>query len=474
MRKVNEQDLVKALSPEIAAEGKNKSFSGIGTDTRKDLSGQLFWALKGEAFDAHNFLPEAIRKGASGLVVQALPKDHATWSGGIAIYKVADTLKALQSLARYYRRQDGYQVLGITGSNGKTSTKEFAASIIAPEKKLHWNPGSFNNHFGLPFNLIQAPTDAEVVLAEMGMNHAGELTELCKIAEPDTVLCTMVGVGHIEHFGTVDKIAQAKEEIYQNSPAEALRIYNLDNEWTRKMWERSKQEYPKACGLWGFSNQKDGAEARVYLKAVKMTAQGIEVEGRLGEVRGKTLVPVLGLHNVINLAAAASLALSLEIPAEKIWKNFSLCKAHWGRMQLVKTQKGFQILFDGYNANPESMKAMLASLKDISVPGKRYAVLAQMKELGGESAQEHRNLGEQAAHLGFEKVWFYGPDAKAFEEGFKKISKNLMISDNYEEKLASQLRDVLDPKDLVVVKGSRGMETERFVLHCQPLDFKKK
>lgn len=473
MRAVEHADLVGALAPEIVSQGPKK-FIGIGTDTRKDLKGQLFWALKGEAFDAHNFLPEAVRQGAAGLVVQSLPADHSKWSSNIAIYKVPDTLKALQDLARYYRREDGYKVLGITGSNGKTSTKEFAAAIIGPEKKLHWNPGSFNNHFGLPFNLIQAPRGVEVVLAEMGMNHAGELTQLSRIAEPDVVVCTMVGQGHIEHFGTVDKIAAAKEEVYKASPAKALRIYNLDNSWTRKMWERASGDYPQAQGLWGFSNEKDAPEARVFLRALKMSSHGIEIEGRIGELRGSALVPVLGLHNAINLAAAASLALSLDIPAERIWKNLSLCKAHWGRMQLVKTQKGFQVLFDGYNANPESMRAMLESLKDLSVGGRKFAVLGQMKELGGESAPEHKTLGEQVAKLGFERVWFYGPDCEAFEEGFGKSAKNLMISNDYEEGLASEIRSVLDPKDLVVVKGSRGMGTERFVLSCDPVDFKKK
>lgn len=473
MRAIQQSDLVQALNPNIISQGPS-SFSGIGTDTRKDLSGQLFWALKGEAFDAHNFLADAVKKGAKGLIVHSLPEDHVSWSQGISIFKVPDTLKSLQALARYFRRKDGYQVLGITGSNGKTSTKEFAAAIIGPERKLHWNPGSFNNHFGLPFNLIQAPIGVEVVLAEMGMNHAGELTELCQIAEPDTVVCTMVGHGHIEHFGTVEKIAQAKEEIYQASPAATLRIYNLDNKWTQEMWERAQSEYPKAKALWGFSNVSDLQSSRVFLRPVRMSSQGIEVEGRIGKTIGKAQVPVLGLHNVINLAAAASLALSLDIPADRIWKNLSLCKAHWGRMQLVKSAKGFQILFDGYNANPESMRAMLDSLKDLSVDGRKFAVLGQMKELGGESNIEHKNLGAQVAHMGFEKVWFYGPDFKAFAEGYGKDSKNLMISNNYEESLASEMLSVLDPKDLVVVKGSRGMETERFVLLSQPLDFKKK
>lgn len=474
MRKIQAIDLIKAIQPTEILGKKIETFSGLGTDTRKDMTGQLFWALKGEAFDAHDFLEQAVRKGAKGVVVHNLRKDHLPLSDRVEVYVVEDTLKALQDLARYYRREQAYKVLAITGSNGKTSTKEFAASIIGPEKKLHWNPGSFNNHFGLPFNLIQAPLDAEVVLAEMGMNHALELKLLCEIAEPDTVVCTMVGSSHIEHFGSVDKIAQAKEEIYKYSPAGALRIYNLDNPLTLKMWEKAPQDYPSAKALWAFSNQKDSSEVQVFLQAVRTTGEGLELKGRIGSVSGKVSVPVLGSHNVTNLAAAATLALSLGISPEKIWSNLRFCKAHWGRMQLLKAKKGFQILFDGYNANPESMKAMLESLKDLTTTGKRFAVLAQMKELGSESKKAHELLGERVALLKFDKVWFYGPDAQAFAKGYGNSQKNLMISDNYQEELALELLSVLDPKDLIVVKGSRGMETEQFVLACEALDFKKK
>lgn len=470
MRSVETKDLISALKPKLSGT-KIETFSGIGTDTRKDLRGQLFWALKGEAFDAHDFLDKAIAQGATGLVVHKVPANLDV--GNVAVFQVEDTLTALQALARYYRRQQAYRVLAITGSNGKTSTKEFAASLIAPERKLHWNPGSFNNHFGLPFNLIQAPADAQVVIAEMGMNHAGELATLCQIAEPDTVVCTMVGSGHIEHFGTVDKIAAAKEEIYKFSPSTALRIYNLDNSWTRKMWERASKEYPEAK-IWTFSNQTDTPQVQVFLRALSMTGEGLEIEGRIGKVPGKVKVPVLGMHNALNLAAASTLALSLDIPAEKIWKNLEHCHAHWGRMQLLKNKNGSQILFDGYNANPESMTAMTEALKDIQTSGKRFAVLAQMKELGEASNEAHRKLGERISKLGLDKVWFYGPDAESFRQGFGENQKNLVISNNYEESLASEMVHVLDPNSLVVVKGSRGMETERFVLAAGALNFKKK
>lgn len=474
---MNSQELIQALNPKVygAAEAQ---FTGIGTDTRKDLKGQLFWALKGEAYDAHQFLPEAVRQGATGLVVHELPSDHQAWSRGISIFQVPDTLKALQDYARFCRRKQGYQLLGVTGSNGKTSTKEFAAAMILKEKNLHWNPGSFNNHFGLPFNLLQAPDQARTVIAEMGMNHAGELTELCRISEPDVVVCTMVGSSHIEHFGSVDKIADAKEEIYVASPPEAIRIYNLDNTWTQKMWDRSKSQYPKSKGIWGFSTKKDSTDAKVFLQLNGSSVDGLQVQGRIEGVRGEALIPILGAHNLVNLAAASCLALAAGIPAGKIWSLLKECRPHWGRMQLLKTKKRFSILFDGYNANPESMKAMLESLEQLQVQGHRHAVLAQMKELGVASDQAHQDLGRQVAQMGFKKVWFFGPDHLAFEKGFQEAGssspKNLVVSDNYEESLASEFLSVLDPKDVVVVKGSRGMATERFVLAADPLEFKKK
>lgn len=466
------------------ASGVSEDFIGIGTDTRKDLRGQVFWALRGESFDAHDFLAQAVAQGAAAVVVDRAPAQ--TLNAHVLL--VEDTLRALQNFARDVRRAHPARVFGITGSNGKTSTKEFLATILQPEMKVHWNPGSFNNHFGLPFNLLQTPPEAEIVIAEMGMNHAGELTELCRIAEPDAVVCTMVGSAHIEHFGSAEKIAAAKEEIYQAAPARAVRVYNDDNPWTQKMGERAASEYPVAR-LLHFSNS-EAALTRpsvdvVLLRDEQASDRGLALTGKIAGVPGRAQTTLLGDHNVVNLAAAASLALAAGLTPAKIWRNLELCRPHWGRMQLLRGERGVAILFDGYNANPESMAAMLQSLQSPAVRatyrgGSVYAVLAEMRELGTSAEEAHFELGRRLATSGVKGAYVYGPSSahvrRGAEQGWApaEMLKNLIISDSYKEELALQLASMLNPQDLVAVKASRGMKSEQFVQLLNPKDFHAK
>ncbi|PWU22772.1 MAG: UDP-N-acetylmuramoylalanyl-D-glutamyl-2, 6-diaminopimelate--D-alanyl-D-alanine ligase [Bdellovibrio sp.] len=494
MRKTNLRELKQDLTPEILQDTISE-FSGIGTDSRVDLRGQLFWALRGERFDAHDFLPQAVEKGATGLVVERLPPNWQIWARNVTVIKVPNTLKALQDFARDVRRRSGSQVIGITGSNGKTSTKEFTTTLLRRHFKTHSNPGSFNNHFGVPMNLLSAPPDAQFIIAELGMNHAGEIEDLCAICEPDIVLCTMVGTAHIEFLGSEDKVARAKEEIYRFSRPEACRIFNLDNRWTQTMWERAEVDYPRARAILTFTNQVERREADVFLRVIDKSLRGLRVSGRIGGIGGETLVPLIGGHQLVNLAAAASLAFGAGLDPRDIWQDLGECRGSWGRMQFLETAREARVLFDGYNANRESMEALFASLEDlpqatsggaaqvgavgtsaVAAPatGKVYAVLAEMRELGDSAPAEHERLGALAARSApLQYVWFFGPHAADFERGFRSVKnkKTLVISDDYKDSLASQIASMLNPGDLVIVKGSRGMKTERFVELCEPLHF---
>lgn len=445
-------------------------FTGIGTDTRKDLSGQVFWALAGENFDAHRFLEKALEQGAKALVVHEDPP--AEIRGRATVIRVQDTLRALQEYARFVRRRRPARVIGITGSNGKTTSKEFCQQILSRAFRTHSNKGSFNNHFGLPFNLLAAPDDAEVVLAEMGMNHAGEITRLCEIAEPDVVVCTMVGRGHIEHFGTVEKIAEAKEEIYLASPARASRIFNLDNAWTRRMWERERAHSGGGPVLTFSESEK----ADVRFRLEKMTMRSLRVEGEIGGVAGSAEVPVFGAQNVVNLRVASAVALAAGMDPARIWESLPFCRTSWGRNQFLETRAGAHLLFDAYNANPDSMRALLENASILSCSGKKMAVFGEMLELGAEADEAHRELGELAGRADLDVIYFYGAHAAKFEEGLKSsgFSKKSVVSNTYEEDVASEVARMLKTGDLALVKGSRGMKLERFVLLCDPLDFEAK
>lgn len=460
-----------------------KQFSAVGTDTRVDLSGQLFIALAGETYDAHKFISQAIAKGAAGLVVHksidelitlgALSAEQwQTLSSQITVFQVQDTLRALQDLAHHWRLQSSATIVGITGSNGKTTSKEFSAAVLSAQYKVHFPKGSFNNHWGVPLTLLAEPAQTQISLIEMGMNHAHEIERLCEIAEPDVVVCSMVGRAHIEHFGSIEAIAQAKEEIYRFSKPQAVRIYNLDNTQTHHMWQRAKADYPQAKRILTFSqNPSSGADVCLQIKELSMSA--LHIVGSICGAAIEAKVPVFGEHNLVNLMVAASVGVAVGMSAQQIAEALPRCRTNWGRNQLVHLQSGAELLFDGYNANPDSMKALIDNIKLLKNSGKKIAVLAQMLEMGEQSPRLHEELGQIAGQAGFDILWFYGADSAAFKRGVESVGfKNkLMVSNTYEETLASEVVSVLKLHDVVVVKGSRGMKLERFVMASSPKDF---
>ncbi|MEQ1664863.1 MAG: UDP-N-acetylmuramoyl-tripeptide--D-alanyl-D-alanine ligase, partial [Bdellovibrionales bacterium] len=401
------------------------------------------------------------------------------------------------------------KVFAITGSNGKTSTKEFLATILAESFKVHYSKGSFNNHWGVPFSILAASKSDEVLILEMGMNHAGEISKLVEIAIPDVVLCTMVGRAHIGNFGGKQaEIAKAKEEIYLSSP-NAISIFNLDDAYTRKMFVHFKKRNMRSSKkILTFSKSKSQKICDVQLHVSSASFKGLIIEGQIGKTKKKVLVPVIGEHNVVNLMAASAMALAAKMPVSKIWKGLSKCQSEWGRNQLVQLDGGTQILFDAYNANPDSMSAMIQNIKKIQKAPKKmgrdkmssdkmgrvFLVLGEMLELGDQTKKSHQELGEQVGALNCSAVWFMGESQKEFEKGFyaaqkpsgkksarqlwaksgiNKINNNLIISSGYEESLAIRMRSMLNPQDVVIMKGSRGMKLEK-VLLCWHPNFKTK
>ena len=443
-------------------------FTGVSTDSRH-IDGQIFFALVGEKFDAHDYLSQAVLGGAKCLIVHRETPELNELKSQVTVVRVADTLRALQELARDWRHRLEAKVFGVTGSNGKSSTKEFAATILGTQFKVCVSHGSFNNHWGVPLTLLSASRGDDVVLVEMGMNHSGELTQLSKIAEPDVVLCTTVGRAHIGNFGgDQQKVADAKEEIYLANPG-AIKIFNTDNEYTMKMFDRvAKRQGPERT--LAFSSFSAGAE--VGFRADRMQMSGLHVVGHIKGVKGEATVPVFGRHNVVNLMAAASLALVMGMEPEKIWQALSLCRGQWGRNQLVKLPNGTTVIFDAYNANPDSVSMLVRNFFEMSLEAgvKKVAIFGQMLELGADSPRYHEELGELVGQSDIAVVWFFGDDNAAFERGLKRsgFSKTYFISNGYEESLAMKVRSMLNPKDIVVMKGSRGMRLERVLLAWDP------
>lgn len=480
------EELVAATGGRVLSQF-SRAFTGVGTDTRVDLSGKIFIALKGDQFDAHDFLAKAVAAGAQALLIHKGLEDFSTEEKKIldqvTVVQVADTLLALQALGHFWRRKMPARILGLTGTNGKTTTKEFAAALIGAYKKVQYSKGSLNNHWGVPLSLLSIAPEHEFAIIEAGMNHPGELTVLAKIAEPDVTLVTMVGRGHLQGLGTVEGVAQAKSEFYAASPAAANMIFNLENVHTARMFDRYGRgrlhgakagEYLTFAGMdWARANR---ASVDVSLQVEEMELDHMTVSGWIAGVEGRCRIPVFGTQNVTNLMAASALALAAGLTPQEIWAALPNCRTVWGRNQWVQLKSGARALFDGYNANPESMAAAIENFAKLKVAGRKFAILGEMREMGEHASAVHRELGERASRCDFSAVCFFGPSGDHFQAGLQVggFQKTSFISSAYEQSLAPKMLPVLQVGDIVLIKGSRGMALEKALAGLDPLDFGSK
>jgi len=478
MWKLTLEELVAATEGKVVSQ-LERNFTGIGTDTRKDLSGQVFFALKGDAFDAHDFLEAAHKSKAGALVVHNLPPEPLlkTLKDAVTIVQVDDTLTALQNLGHFWRHKMKARILGITGTNGKTTTKEFTAAILETKFKVQYSKGSFNNHWGVPISLLSIQPEHEVAVIEMGMNHPGELKDLSRIVDADAVVCTMVGRGHLEGVGSIEGVAKAKAEIYEYAQDKATFIFNMDNEHTRAMEKRFASTKPRERVL-RFSERGAWPDVDVALEVVTVGIDSLHVRGHFQGQAGETTVPVFGRQNITNLMTAACFGLLCGMSPDEVWRALPKCHTVWGRNQWVKLESGARALFDAYNANPESMRAAVENFATLSVSagGRKIGVFGEMRELGSHAPELHRELGRSVGQAGFDEVLFVGPSQAEFAAGLKDsgFKKSPFLSTTYEQNLASRALPMLDPKDIVLIKGSRGMQLEKALADLKPLDFKAK
>lgn len=449
-------ELCEAVKGQVLSEVKN-DFTAIGTDTRTDLTGQLFVALRGDSFDAHNFLPKAVAQGAAVLLVDKKEQAEAV-KDQVSVVLVGDTLKALQDLAHYWRKKIPAKVIALTGSNGKTTTKEFTRTIVSSVFKTHSNQGSYNNHWGVPLTILGASMDDQVLILEMGMNHMGEIRDLCKISDPEAVVVTNVGRAHIGNFEKgIKGIAQAKAEIYEFG---MTHIFNLDNPYTEKMKPQSKVKNKMS-----FSSGPKKSDIHMEISTASLS--GLEIKGRILNASDEVHVPVFGEHNLENLMAASALALAAGCTPEQIWSALPNCKNSWGRSQYLISKAGFPVVFDAYNSNPESLKALIDNIYDLEPKKKKYFFVGDMLEMGEESPKIHQELGFYLGSMQPDGIWFVGEQKQHFQAGVKrsKFDKNIVISSTYDIKLASEVQNVLKSEDVLIIKGSRGLKLEQLLEH---------
>jgi len=422
----------------------------IVTDSRTIRPGELFVALRGENFDGHDFVESVATSGAAGALV-----DHG-WKGNVsnkfALIRTTDTLLAYQKIAANYRRSLTLKVLAITGSNGKTSTKDFAASVLARKFRVTKTEGNFNNHVGLPRTILEASSRDEVAVWEIGMNHPGEIAALSDIAAPDVAIITNIGVAHIEFMGSREAIAREKAALAEAVGPQGTVILNADDPFSKEIAARSRAKVMFA----GTEN------ATVRATEIRQTADGSEFTILEGAHRCRAQLPVPGLHMVQNalLAVAAGRAFGLSI--EECAAGLAVAPLTKARLQ-IKQIGGLDFLDDSYNANPDSMKAALRTLVELDTEGKRVAILGEMRELGAESERGHREVGETAATLEVDHLITIGAAAETIAKGARAAGLRNVSSVSSTREAADLLGDIAAPGDLVLIKGSRAAKTEEVI-----------
>ncbi|GAB4121154.1 MAG: UDP-N-acetylmuramoyl-tripeptide--D-alanyl-D-alanine ligase [Sideroxydans sp.] len=430
-------------------EGGDAVFSGVSTDTRRIAPGDLFVALKGERFDGAQFVGQALQGGA----VAALVNEGSRLEGVEGpLLTVADTRLALGRLAAHWRGRFALPLVAITGSNGKTTVKEMLAAILRAhaggEERVLATRGNFNNDIGLPLTLLGLRASHRYAVIEMGMNHAGEIDYLTRLARPDVALINNASGAHLQGLGSVEGVARAKGEIFAGLSAPGTAVINADD---------------AHAGLW----RTLAGKHRVYDFALEHAAavQGDwQAQGYGGLLRARTpagelqvLLQVPGEHNARNALAAAAAALALDVPLATIAQALAAFGGVAGRLQRKPALHGATLIDDTYNANPASMRAALEVLAQ--APGKRLFVLGDMGELGEGAAQFHREIGIAARELGIERLFALGELSELAVAEFGTGARHFPVIDD----LLRELEKELDAQTTVLVKGSRFMQMERIV-----------
>ena len=420
----------------------------VSTDSRTIKRGELFVALRGENFNGHKFVQAVAKAGAAGAMVDE------KWKGKVpksfALLRVEDTLLGYQSLAANYRRSLKLKVLAITGSNGKTSTKDFAAAALGRRFRVTKTEGNFNNHVGLPRTMLEANSQDEVAVWEIGMNHPGEIAALAKIATPDAAIITNIGIAHIEFMGTRDAIAAEKRALAEAIGPDGWVILNADDPFSAGIAARTRARVILAGTTAG----------TVCAGEITQSASGSEFTILEGAHRCRAQLPVPGLHMVQNalLAVAAGRAFGLSL--EECAAGLAAAPLTKARLQ-IKEIHGVQFIDDSYNANPESMKAALRTLVELDADGKRIAILGEMGELGAESERGHREVGEKAATLAIDQLIAIGPLGEVMAKSARAAGLEKAQSVASTAEAAEALSEIAAPGDLVLVKGSRSARTEQ-------------
>ncbi|MEI7481034.1 MAG: UDP-N-acetylmuramoyl-tripeptide--D-alanyl-D-alanine ligase [Elusimicrobiota bacterium] len=445
--RTNIETLAKVVNGRVIKGSLNAAFANFETDTRKLKGGEFFWALKGEAHDAHVFLEETLAKGVTGWLVED-NKIGRFKSFPECVIGVWDTLKALHRLAAWHRGRFNIPVTAITGSNGKSTTKEMLRSIFEKAGPTCSNTGNLNNHFGLPLSLLELRDEHKFGVFELGASKKGDIFEIGALARPNIAVITNIGPSHLEYFGDLETVFRTKSEIVDCLEPGGTLIYNSDDKYLAALKDRKVNKL--SFGYYG----ADIGISEVG-GALKLSYKNDIIEIRL---------PSSVRHNYRNAAAAAGAAIASGLSLTSVKAGLESFTPPPMRMQIININ-GSTVILDAYNANPASMRAALETVFSASFPKPFYLALGDMKELGRHAAQYHAELGEYLATLDADKIFLAGPEMKAAAGEMNKRGKGeKVVYAESSEAWAGDLRTAIRTgKGTFLLKASRAMRFEKLI-----------
>jgi len=433
---------------------------GLSTDTRTMHPGEVFLALTGERFDGHDFLPLAMEIGASGLIVSRIESQvlELARSKGVTVIQVRDTLWALGEIAKRWRELHPVRAMGITGSNGKTTTKDMVAQVLSLNRKVLRNEGNLNNRIGVPLTLLKLDQSHEVAVVELGTSEPGEIARLCEILRPQLGLITQIAPAHLEKLGSIDGVAKEKGELFRFLSREDVALVNLDDPHIVALSEECEARRV----TYGFEGEPmiRGDELRPF------APEGASFTLVLPEERVRVRLKGQGMP-ILKCAIAASAACwALGAKAEEILRGLESFKPQWGRLNIVELPNGMTLIDDSYNANPSSMSSALELLCK-GGEGRKVAILGEMRELGSMAGAAHRDLGRQAAEIGVDFLVAIGQWSEEVASGAREAKsprrpEEVLAVESFED-CEELLKTRLKRGDRILVKGSRGAALEKVV-----------
>ena len=441
------EELLNAIDGEVIVKGNNINFNKLCIDTRKIEKDNVYLAIKGANFNGNDFAIKALEAGASIVIVDELNFNLNDIKENGNVIKVKNTREALLNLAKFYREKLGLKVIGVTGSTGKTSTKDLIAALLSAKYKVFKTKGNFNNDIGLPLMILELTSDIDVAVLEMGMSSLGEIELLAKVAKPDIGVITNVGLSHIENLKTQENILKAKMEITTFFGKDNVLIVNAEDELLRNI----SSDVFKVKKI-GYNHEYD-----VYASNIILREEETEFLAHAFGEEAVFNLPMAGKHNVLNTMLAIEVSKSLNVSFEDMVRGVENLEATSMRLQVIKKQ-GLTIINDCYNASPDSMRSSLDVLSAYK-NNRKIAILGDMYELGDESEKSHFEVGKYAKDK-VDTLIVIGKYIKNFKDGFNNDN---IIMYNTKEECIKELENIIKLDDVVLVKASRGVKLENVV-----------